>query len=177
MTDPMRVNAAETTSSISDEGSLVAELRSLKRQRSPRSARVARAMQLLEQPISSRVRNAAALALADLQAHSAKDKLIALLTRPETKGSRGSVLFALDELGADVPLPILAQIILDDSYEAREEALTLIVRNRVECSAEEFAHAKAALEAANASADADSSHAIQRALKSLGVKHYHNVRR
>jgi HEAT repeat protein len=149
---------------------LVEELRRLKSQRSPREPRVAKAAQILEQTHSSRVRNAAALALADLRAHSAKDALINLLTRPDTQGSRGTLLYALEQLGADVPLPILADIIANDSYEAREEALAAIAGDRIECSAEEFARARARLEAAHASADGEVSEAIRRALEYLRLK-------
>jgi HEAT repeat protein len=126
-------------------------------------------MQILEQTNSARVRNAAALALADLRAHNAKEALINLLTRPETQGARGTLLYALKQLGANIPLPILADIIADESYEAREEALGLIVQGRIECSTEEFARARAKLEAAHASADGERSEAIGRALEYLGT--------
>jgi HEAT repeat protein len=128
-------------------------------------------MQILEQTNSSRVRNAAALALADLRDGSAKDALINLLTRPDTKGSRGTLLYALEQLGADVPLPVLADIIADDSYEAREEALALIARDCIEYSSVEIARARASLEAARASADTEHSQAIRRALEYLSTKH------
>jgi hypothetical protein len=117
------------------------------------------------------------LALADLRANDAKDELIDLLTRPDTRGSRGSLLYALGQLGAAIPLPILAEIIANDSYEAREEALTFIGSNRIEYSADEFANAKATLETAAISADPERLQAIRRALGNLSVKHYHNVRR
>jgi hypothetical protein len=158
--------------SAGNESRLVEELRGLKGQRSPRQSRVAKAMQILEQTHSSRVRNAAALALADLRAHSAKYALINLLTRPDTAGSRGTLLYALEQLGADVPLAILADIIADESYEAREEALGLIVRGRIESSTEEFARTRAKLEAAHDSADDERSQAIERALEYLRIKHY-----
>jgi hypothetical protein len=154
-----------------DEGRLVAELRSLKSQRSRRAPRVAKALEILEKTNSARVRNAAALALADLRTDAAKDRLIDLLSRPDTTGSRGSLLYALDRLGADVPLAVLAEIIVDDAYEAREEALTFIRSNRIECSAAECAHAKAVLEeAANASAEAERLRAIHEALDCLRAK-------
>jgi HEAT repeat protein len=124
-------------------------------------------MQILEQAVSWRVRNAAALALADLRAGNAKDALIDLLKRQDTKGSRGTLLYALGELGADLPLPVLADIIADESYEAREEALTFLASGRIEYSAQEFARARARLEAAQLSADAERSEAIRRALEYL----------
>jgi HEAT repeat protein len=157
----------ETVFSTGDEGRLIEELRNLKSRRTPRQSRTARAMQILERTVSARVRNAAALALADLRARSAKDALIDLLKRQETKGSRGTLLYALGELGADLPLPVLADIIADDSYEAREEALTFLASGRIEGSAEEVARARAMLDAALPSADAERSQAIRRALEYL----------
>ncbi len=171
MKNSVPASSPQTAPSAADEGRLVAELRSLKGQRSPRSPRIARAVQVLEATSSPRVRNAAASALADLRARSAKDRLIDLLARPETRGSRGTLLYALEQLGANVPLPILAEIIADESYEAREEALGFIACNRIECSAEEFARSKEKLEGAIAAADPDRIEAVQRALEYLRTKH------
>jgi len=127
---------------------------------------------MLEQTRSPRVRNAAASALADLRAGGATDALINLLTRPDTAGSRGTLLYALELLGADVPLPDLAEIIAEGSYEAREEALGLIDRDRIECSLEDLALARATLEAAPVSADGERARAIRRGLEYLRTKHY-----
>ena len=160
-------NALETALSVGDEGRVIEELRSLKSQRSSRRSRAAKAMQILEHTSSSRVRNAAALALVDLRVPDAKHALVNLLTRPDTKGSRGTLLYALEQLGAAVPLPILAEIIADESYEAREEALALIARDPIECPAGELARARATLEAARPSADDERSQAIRRALEHL----------
>ena len=151
-----------------DEGRLVAHLRRLKGQRSSRRARAAEAMTILEKTGSPRVRNAAALALADLRADGASDALIALLARPDTRGSRGTLLYALDQLGAKVPLRVLGEIIVDESYEAREEALAFIEHDRVEYSAEELARVKLRLQTVGKSADAERLQAIRRALERLG---------
>ncbi len=177
MRHSVHVNTPQTALSAGDEGHLVAELRSLKSQRSPRASRAAKAMQILEETNSSRVRNAAALALADLRATNAAEVLIDLLTRPDTVGSRGTLLYALEQLKADIPLPILADIIVNESYEAREEAVAFIAGNRFECSADEFASSKSKLEIAAVSAEAERLQAIRRALGNLSMKHYHNVRR
>jgi hypothetical protein len=163
----MRISVAETALLGEDEGSLIEELRKLKSRRSPRPARAARAVQILEQTGSARVRNAAALALADMRADAGKDALIDLLKRHDTKGSRGTLLYALQELGADLPLPVLADIITEESYEATEEALNFLAKGLVEDSAEGFARARARLEAALLSADAERSQAIRRALEYL----------
>jgi hypothetical protein len=162
-------NFRETLLPDADESRLIAELRNLKSQRSPRESRAEKAKQILEQTNSRRVRNAAALALADLRARNAKDVLIKLLTRADTRGSRGTLLYALQQIGADVPLPILADIIIEEAYEAREEALALLARGRSECSAEEFAYARSTLEGGHAGADAERSEAIQRALDYLRI--------
>jgi HEAT repeat protein len=177
MRHSVHVSTPQTAVSVGDEGRLIAELRSLKSKRSPRGSRAAKAMQILENTNSSRVRNAAALALADLRAANAKDVLIDLLTRSNTVGSRGTLLYALDQLGANVPLPVLADVISSESYEAREEALAFIAGNHFECSADEFARAKAKLETAAISADPERLQVIRRALENLSIKHYYNVRR
>jgi HEAT repeat protein len=169
--------AAAAAPSLDDEDRLVAELRSLKSRRSPRAPRIARAVELLEQTGSSRIRNAAALALADLHARDAKDKLINAVNRPETKGSRGTLLYALGELGASVPLPVLTHIVLDDTYEAREEALALIAKNPVGGSPNELKHAKEVLEVAAGSADMERRQAIERALKFLSREPHRDDRR
>jgi hypothetical protein len=155
-----------------DEGRLIEELRNMKSRRSPRQARAARAVQILEQTGSPRVRNAAALALADLRAKSAEDALIGMLKRHDTKGSRGTLLYALQELGTDLPPAVLADIIADESYEAREEALNFLARGLIEGSVEEYARARARLEAALPSADAERVQAIRRALEYLRAKPY-----
>ncbi|HEY3908919.1 MAG TPA: HEAT repeat domain-containing protein [Stellaceae bacterium] len=172
MTRSVSIDTLDSAFPIGDEGLLIEEIRNLKDRRSPRQARVAKAVQILEQTGSSRVRNAAALALADLRAENAKEALINLLMRPDTKESRGTLLYALGELAADVPLTILAEIIAEESYEEREEALALIRRDRIECSAAEFAKARVRLEAALGSADPERSQAVHRALEYLTTRHY-----
>jgi len=164
------VKASEARAALpaADDDHLIEELRHLKSRRSPRQARCVRATQILEETSSSRVRNAAALALAELRALGAKDALIALLRRPDTGGARGTLLYALAELRAEVPLPILAEIIVDESYEAREEALDFIRSGRFACSASEFIGARTMLEAARPAADDERSQAIRRALDYLG---------
>jgi hypothetical protein len=171
------VTGPQAALSAGDEGRLVAELRNLKSQRSSRASRINKAVQILEQTSSSRVRNAAALALADLRATSAKDLIINVLTRSSTTGSRGTLLYALEQLRVNVPLLTLAEIIVNDSYEAREEAVGLISNDRFECSPDELADSKAKLETAAVSADAERLQTIRRALENLRIKRYHNVRR
>ena len=167
MRHPVDATGLDNAGSRQDESRLVEELRGLKSQRSPRQARIAEAARILVQTHSPRVRNAAALALVDLRAHRASDPLLSLLTRSDTKGSRGTLLYALEQLRAHVPLPILVNIIAEESYEAREEALSLLDRRLIDCSPEDLSHARITLEAALTSAHDERSRAITRALEYL----------
>lgn len=108
-----------------DEGRVIEALRSVKRAQMSDEA-ISRIKSLLTKTRSPRVRNAAALALADSRIAGTDKLLIELLKRPSTKGARGTLLYALEELKAKVPLAVLTKIIADDTYEAREEALDLL---------------------------------------------------
>jgi hypothetical protein len=99
-----------------------------------------------------------------MRAPGAKDALKRLLKRPDTIRARGTLIYALDELGADVPLPVLADIILNETYEAREEAVGLVAQDRIACSDRELNSARKRFEAALGSADEERSQAIRRAL-------------
>jgi hypothetical protein len=76
---------------------------------------------------SSRLRNAAAIAVADLNSDDAKQKLLHLLIRKDTKKSRGTLLYALDEAGASIPIDVLTQVIMT----TREEAIRFLEARRV----------------------------------------------
>src|SRR5947207_1572622 len=127
---PTAANALESACRSEDEDRLVAELRKVRSLRSSRTARARQVIEILRHSRSTKVRNAAALALADMRATYAEAEIIQLLTRADTIGSRGTLLYALDELGSLVPLQILTEIVLGDSYEARAEALNLIDKNK-----------------------------------------------
>ena len=118
----------------SDDEQLVQTLRQVKSLRTRRQARQHQVIEILRATGSARVRNAAALALADMRANQASEEIISLLSRPDTIGARGTLLYALDRLGSFVPLPTLTAIILEDPYEAREEALGLIDKHRARYS-------------------------------------------
>ena len=107
-----------------DENTIIQELRRAKTQKS--SELVAKVAQILTETDSARIRNAAAVALADMNAREKADVILQLLMERKTQSSRGTLLFALEQMGAKIPLKILAEIILTDSYEARQEALGLI---------------------------------------------------
>jgi hypothetical protein len=118
---------------------------------------------------SSKVRNTAVLKLADLRAPRVKSILIGLLNRPDTKGSRGTILYALENLDAKLPLELLKQLIIEDNYETREEALNFIAQGNFDRSRYSIADARKALRTALASADPQRSHTINAALKYLSA--------
>jgi len=76
-----------------------------------------------------RVRNAAAMAILALGVPNTAELMIKLVNRADTKGTRGTLLYVLNELKAAVPLDTLVDILVNDSYEAQEEAINLF-RNR-----------------------------------------------
>jgi hypothetical protein len=98
-------HSLEAAERSGDEVRLAEELRKAKPDVAPT------VIGILERAHSPRVRNAAALALADMHAANATGSLIGALRRAETRGHRGTILYALDELGANLPLSLLAGII------------------------------------------------------------------
>lgn len=160
------VGVLEAAFDSRNESLLVEELRKVSSQRSRREARIALVARILEQTRSPRVRNAAALALADMRARDATDKLINFLKRDDTKGCRGTLLYALEQLDATLPVSLLVDIIMEDSYEAREEALNFIANGKFDCD-EEPRRTRRRLVAVLASADEERSHAINAALEYL----------
>lgn len=108
-----------------NEAEVVEALREVPNGRSGAAA-IESIKKLASETCSAAVRNAAALALLDCGAPGAADLLIELVGRPETRGSRGTLLYVLAELNAKVPLPVLLDVFADDGYEARAEALGLL---------------------------------------------------
>jgi hypothetical protein len=148
-----------------DEDRLVEELRKVpSRKRSQHIRRLV--VQILETTNLPRVRNAAALALADMRITSVKDKLIDVLRKPETKGYRGTILYALDELGVKLPLSLLVDLIVQDSYEAREEALDFLASRKIDYDVD-LHQLKEKLKTSLQYADEERSHAVNTALAYL----------
>jgi HEAT repeat protein len=110
-------------------------------------------LRLAEATSSAKVRNAAALAMADLRIDGAGQVLLRLLGRDDTSGHRGTLLYALEELGEKVPLPMLSHLLLDGRYECREQALDLLGKEQVVYTATELIEAIGALRALAASDD------------------------
>jgi hypothetical protein len=113
-----------------NEDKLVEALRHVESEKSRRQDRASQVLRILKETDSPRVRNAAAIALADMKVTTAKDELIKSLSRDDTKSSRGSLLYALEEMNAEIPPTVLADIIASDGYEAREEALRILERQK-----------------------------------------------
>ena len=155
-------HSLEAAERSGDEVRLAEELRKAKPDVAPT------VIGILERARSPRVRNAAALALADMRAANARDSLTDALRRAETRGHRGTILYALDELGAKLPLSLLADIIVEDPYEAREEALGFLASGRVDRDANPR-QVKRTLRAALRGADEERSHAIGEALGYLST--------
>jgi HEAT repeat protein len=90
------------------------------------------ALALLWQAPSPHIRNAAAIALVDLGSTEAATYLTTLLAQDDTKGARGTLLYALEELGESIDLPLLVRVLVDDeSIEVWSECIRAIEDGRV----------------------------------------------
>jgi HEAT repeat protein len=162
---PSRLEAAFLSG---DEDRIVEELRKVSSLRTRRRSRASIITRILEKAESPRVRNAAALALADMRMTSAKEKLINVLKKPETRGCRGTILYALEELGVNLPLSLLVDLILNDSYEASQEALDFIASGKIDYD-ESRDEIKRRLMALRKRLTKEKSHAVDEALKYLSL--------
>lgn len=123
------------------------------------------AVNLLKTTPSERIRNAAALALININSPKAKDIIIDVLHRPEVIKSSGTLLFALSELGASIPLNMFVDVIERGSLEARAEVLGLMDEGKVEPpSDDELRTAKQRLERLVYSEDNERAEAAKVAL-------------
>jgi HEAT repeat protein len=161
---PSPLEAARLTG---DENKVVEALRHVKSETSRRSGRARQVLKILRETESPRVRNAAAIALADMNVTTAKDELIKLLSRDETKKSRGTLLYALEEMNAKIPIGLLAEIVANDRYEARAEALRFIADQRIQYNANELRHAIQKLQKALRSLSGEQEAAVLAALDYL----------
>lgn len=96
----------DTALRTGDEGRIVDALRHSSRgpTEHDRSSLTRETVTLLQTTASRRVRNAAALALADLGDPHAAESIVDVLHRPEIAEASGTLLFALNEFGASLPL-------------------------------------------------------------------------
>ena len=134
-------------------------------------AECSRILELAKQTRSPVVRNAAAIALADLNVDRADELLIDLIKRKETRGANGTLLYVLREMNAYVPLSVLIDIIAEDrTYEALEGTLDLIANNSERYTDEDSVEAVSQLNELLISADAHTSHSAKLAIKYLTCK-------
>lgn len=83
--------------------------------------------ELLRTTSSAAIRDTVALVLADAGDEVAGKILVDLLQRPDTRDHRGTLLYALEVLDkVPVPLGLLVELTLTDTFEAREQAVDLI---------------------------------------------------
>lgn len=102
--------------------------------------------QILESARSNTVRNAAALLLTDLIGRDATDRIVNVIRQPGMPQSAGSLLFALNDVEAHLPLDLIADVIRQGSLEAQGEALTFLEDARVDdFTASEFTRAETTL--------------------------------
>ena len=149
-----------------DEEQMIAWLRDVGSR--PPALTTAEIARLLDRTGSHRLRNAAALALADLKADGAAERIGVLLRRADVAPQSGSLLFALDELGGTLSLEGLLNILRNGSFEARSEALHFLDADRVSMADPESRRvASAHLTALAAGPDPDAAAAAQDALAML----------
>ena len=116
-----------------DEDALVSVLGGLKDCPPSRQAE-SDVVEVLRTTASRRVRNAAALTLADLGASGMTSHIVDVLRDPKIPGEAGTLLFVLHELGAFLPLDVIPWLIAEGSYEARAETLMFVEEGRVEAA-------------------------------------------
>ena len=86
---------------------------------------------LLRETHSQRVRNEAALTLADLRDPRGAEALVEVLRRPEVPKVAGTLIHAFDEMGAALPMDVLTSIVMHGSYEARAMAISMLEDGRI----------------------------------------------
>lgn len=120
---------------------------------------------ILDGTRSNRLRNAAALALADRHAPGLAERLATLLASPDIAKSAGTLLYALDRTGGPLPADAFLNLIMNGSYEARAEALEFLVEDRLTVAGPDQARdLLTKLLAIRASDDAEAAGAAREAL-------------
>ena len=77
------------------------------------------------------LRNAAAIALADMGSSAAKEALVKLIRDPATKGARGTLLYAIEELDASIDLELVVYLLINDNPEVQTEVIRSIEDGRI----------------------------------------------
>jgi len=165
--EPTRQIDLDAVIGSGDENRIVDALDAIGRSRAS-SAERSRIMELARKTRSPQIRNAAAIAVADLGVDGADQLLIDLIKRKESRGANGTLLYALREMNAYVPLPVLIDIITEDrTYEALEGVLDIIANNAAKYEAKEKAEAVSRMKPLLTSTDAHTGHTAKLAIKYL----------
>jgi hypothetical protein len=77
------------------------------------------------------LRNALAIAIAELKSKRGAEVIRNLLREQSTRGARGTLLYALAEMDEVIDLAIFADTIVNDSFEAAEECISALEDHRV----------------------------------------------
>ena len=93
-------------------------------------------LRVLATTADPRMRNAAAVALADLGSEIAPSVIRGLLVSPPTEGCRGTLLYALREMGGRLPLGLIVSSLARNVGEAQEELLGFLEGGLVEPASE-----------------------------------------
>lgn len=80
----------------------------------------------LQSTENNKLRNEIALALSDIGHNAAVEPIIEVLVRPKTKGSRGTLLYALENLEYFSHIETITGFIGDDTFEASLQSLLLL---------------------------------------------------
>ena len=148
-----------------DEAAEIAALQALKMVDGDQGFTNAEMSVILDRTRSNRLRNAAALALADRHATGLAEHLTALLASPKMAKASGTLLFALDQIDGMLPAPAFLNLIENGSYEARAEALAFLADERVIGSnSDDGEDLVTKLSAVARSDDADAAEAAEEAL-------------
>ena len=83
-------------------------------------------LMVLSDTTDARIRNILSVTLAQAGVKEAASRIVHLLKETKTSRARGTLLYALQLLHANLDLSTLVDIILTDTPEAREEALVLL---------------------------------------------------
>ena len=86
---------------------------------------------LLTETETKVIRNAAAMALADMQTRSAARAIVDVLRMPATRKSRGTLSYPLARPDGSIDLDIVADTVVNSSFEAGEECMDALERRRI----------------------------------------------
>lgn len=111
-----------------------------------------RLLELLRTTESPMIRNAAALALSDLNEPQAFQVLVDLLQDERTQKNRGTLLYALGAYDCSSILPLLVDLVIDGNFEVSRQALSLIQGIETELDDRKWSACAVRLRAALASA-------------------------